>query len=83
MSVGSICVLGEPWLELLADHFLLSCVNETLLLNFSEARWFCLLSKRPFFTLSPQSAGVFPKIGHESGKFRARGIEDVRYFQKL
>ena len=23
VSVGSVCVLGEPWLELLANHFLL------------------------------------------------------------
>ena len=23
VSVGSVCVLGEPWLELLADRFLL------------------------------------------------------------
>ena len=27
----SVCVLGEPWLELLADRVLLRCVNETFL----------------------------------------------------
>ena len=39
MSVGSVCVLGEPWLELLADRFLLLLLLLLLLLrqsNFSE-----------------------------------------------
>ena len=43
VSVGSVCVLSEPWLELLADRVLLlllmmtmmpkldTCVNETFL----------------------------------------------------
>ena len=48
--------------------------------NFSGARFFSFLNKGRFSTLSPQSAGVFLKIGCESGKFRARGVEDVRYF---
>ena len=32
MSVGSVCVLGEPWLELLADRFLLLLLLLLLLL---------------------------------------------------
>ena len=69
MSVGSGCVLGEPWLELLAKHRLLLLRDS----NLSGARFDCFLNKGQFSTLSPQSAGVFPKIGCESGKFRARG----------
>ena len=47
MSVGSVCVLGEPWLELLADRFLLlrqpnfSVRPETFL----GAGIFCFLNK--------------------------------------
>ena len=64
VSVVSVCVLGEPWLELLADRLLLllllmRCVTETLLSNFSEARLFCFLNKARFSTLSLQSAGFF------------------------
>ena len=76
MSVGSVCVLDEPWLELLAYRVLLLL----LLLrqrNFSVrpetflgAGIFCFLNKGRNSTLSPQSADVFPKIGCESGKFR-------------
>ena len=29
MSVGSVCLLGEPWLELLADRFLLLLATAT------------------------------------------------------
>ena len=32
-----------------------------------------------FSTLSPQPAGFFLKIGYESGKFRARGVEDAEF----
>ena len=41
---------------------------------------FCFLNEGQNSTLSTQSAEVFPKIGFESGKFRARRVEDVRYF---
>ena len=85
MSVGSVCVLGEPWLELLAKRFLLwycccaaataaTAVMETLCSNFSELRTFCFLNKGRFSTLSPQSAGFFLKITCEMGKFRARRV---------
>ena len=47
--------------------------------NFSGARLFSFLNKERFSTLSPQSAGVFLKMGYESGEFRAMGVEDVRY----
>ena len=55
------------------------CVTKTLLSNFSGARLFGFLNEGQFSTLSPQSATVFPKIGCESGEFRARGVEDVCY----
>ena len=58
-------------------------MTETLLSNFSGARSFSFLNEGRFSTLSPQSAAVFTKIGCELGKFRARGVEDVPYFQKL
>ena len=48
--------------------------------NFSGARLFSLLNIGRFSTLSPQSAGVFLKMGYKSRKFRARGAEDVHYF---
>ena len=48
--------------------------------NFSGTRLFIFLNKGRFSTLSPQSAGVFLKMGYESGKFRARRVKDVRYF---
>ena len=80
MSVGSVCVLGEPWLELLADRFLLLLLLLLLLLrqrNFSVrpetflgADTFCLLNKGRSSALSQQSADVFPEIGCKSGKFR-------------
>ena len=72
MSVGSVCVLGEPWLELLADRFLLlrqpnfSVRAET----FPGAVMFCFLNKGQNSALSPQSDDVFPKIGCQPGKFR-------------
>ena len=79
MSVGSVCVLGELWVDLLAERFLLllllllllrqrnvSVRPETLL----GAGIFCFPNKGQNSTLSPQSADVFPKIGCESGKFR-------------
>ena len=48
--------------------------------NFSEVRRFCFLNKVRFPILSPQSAGIFLKIACKSEIFRARGVEDVRYF---
>ena len=42
---------------------------------------FCFLNKVKFPTLSLQSVVVFLlKIACKSEKFRARGVEDVRYF---
>ena len=79
-------MLGEPWLELLADCFLRCCCSATTddqtfrPQDFSGARLFSFLNKGLFSTLSPQSAGVFLKMGYESGKFRAKGVKDVRYF---
>ena len=76
MSVGSVCVLGEPWLELLAKRFLLlllllrqrnfSVRTETFL----GAGVFCFLNTGQNSTLSPQSANVFLKTGCKLGKFR-------------
>ena len=92
IGVGSVCVLGETWLELLADRFLLlrcyCCVNETFPFGlvrprkFSGACLFSFLNKGRFSTLSPQSAGVFLKIGCESEKFRARVVEDYREHER-
>ena len=48
--------------------------------NFSGARLFIFLNKGRFSTLSSQLAWVFRKMGCEFGKFRARGVKDVRYF---
>ena len=74
VSVGSVCVLGEPWLELLEPIVCCCCcVTQTLLSNFSGARSFSFLNEGHFSLLSPQSAAVFTKIGCKSGKFRARG----------
>ena len=33
VSVGSVCVLGEPWLELLADRFLFPAAAALLLMT--------------------------------------------------
>ena len=66
MSVGSVCVLGEPWLELLADRVQLLLLLLLLLLlrpklfvnktNFLGVRLVIFLNKGQFSTLSPQSA---------------------------
>ena len=76
MSVGSVCVLGEPWLELLADRPVLLLMPKLFvcLRNFSEACLFSFLNKGRFSTLSPQSAKVFLNTGYESGKFRTMSI---------
>ena len=71
---------GYEYVIIKGVTFCYSCVNETLLSNFSEARWFCFLNKGQFSALSSQSAGVFSEIGYESGKFGARGLEGVCYF---
>ena len=84
MSVGSVCVLGEPWLELCTSQtaaptatarycYAALRVTETLPSNFPWARFDYLLNKGQFSTLSPQSAGLFPKIRCESREFRAKG----------
>ena len=69
VSVGSVCVLGEPWLELLADH-----VRQRNFFVWPEtflgAGIFCFLNKGQNSTLSPQPADIFLKTGCESGKFR-------------
>ena len=67
VSVGSVYVLGEPWLELLADRVLLllmllrqrnfSVRPETFL----GAGKICFLNKRQKSTLSTQSADVLQK----------------------
>ena len=58
VSVGSVCVLDEPWLELLADRFLLLLLLLLLLLSRknSGVRLFCFLNKRQFSILLPKSA---------------------------
>ena len=66
VSVGSVCVLGEPWLELLADRVLLLLLLRQR--NFSVppetflgAGIFCFLDRGQNSALSPQLADVFPK----------------------
>jgi len=81
VNVGSVCVLDEPWLELLADRFLLLLLLLLLLLrqqNFSVrpetflSRGACVLlpEKGRNSTLLLQSDDVLRKIGCQPGKFR-------------
>ena len=52
VSVGCVCVLGEPWLELLADRFLLRQRNFSVRPeSFLEAIMFCFLNKWQISTL--------------------------------
>ena len=59
-----LCV-GKPWLELLADRFLLLLLlllmPKLFVQNFLRAHSFCFLNKEQISTLllSPQLAGVF------------------------
>ena len=48
-----------------------------------RVRVFCFLNIEQFSVLLSQSAWVFPKMGFESGQFRARRIWDVCHFWKL
>ena len=62
MNVGSVCVLGEPRLELLADRVLIYFLNKVQ------------------FSIIVAMGRSFLKKGCESGKFRARRVQDVCYF---
>ena len=62
-----------------ADDVQTFCPN-FLSMKLFEARVLSFLNEGRFSTLSPTSAEVFLKMGCESGKFRARGVEDVHYF---
>ena len=45
MSVGSVCVLGEPWLDLLADHVLRQRNFYVRPETFLGVDMFCFLNK--------------------------------------
>ena len=46
--------------------------------NFFGPHLFSFLNKGQFSTFLPQSAGVFLKMRYELGKFRAKGVKNVR-----
>ena len=53
VSVGSVCVLDDPWLELLADRFLLLLLMPKLFVNETKLFWgaFVLFPKKDNFIL--------------------------------
>ena len=76
MSVGSVCVLGEPWLELCTSQlFPAAAASAPLPETLLRARLLYFPNKEQFSTLSPRLAGFsFLKIRCKPGKFKARRV---------